>query len=305
MSAIARAVLKSQAPHGMQRATNRQIEELATFLTTPGPTTIISGAGISTDSGLKDYRSPARLKEPRRQIQHHEFVCKKEVRRRYWSRAFLGYEIFNHAQPNSAHKSLKEIHSNKEVEARCHITQNVDGLLQRAGLDEERIIELHGTVHKVECLACGYQESRAEYQLRCEHKNKGWLEDFKEAMGGHLTFLQDGDAKVEGMFIANFKVPGCIKCGEDVTPALVFFGGSVPRQVTLNARSAIGESRKLLVVGSSLATMSSYDLARRTKANGGSIAIVNYGPTRADHLIDVKLEAAVSDTLRRVNEFLG
>eukprot|EP00172_Hildenbrandia_rubra_P003193 Plantae.Rhodophyta-Hildenbrandia_rubra.ctg4809.p1 GENE.Plantae.Rhodophyta-Hildenbrandia_rubra.ctg4809~~Plantae.Rhodophyta-Hildenbrandia_rubra.ctg4809.p1 ORF type:complete len:312 (+),score=50.39 Plantae.Rhodophyta-Hildenbrandia_rubra.ctg4809:574-1509(+) len=292
------AALRSQAPRGMRDATSHDITKLLEFLG-KGTATIISGAGISTESGLKDYRSPGR-KPRRRQIQHHEFVSNARVRTRYWARSFLGYQVFNFAQPNEAHKALAQLHSNCDG-LPYHITQNVDGLLQRAGLVRENVVELHGTVHEVFCLNCGFKTTRDLFQKRCEMMNEKWSEEFRRSTGRSTMYLPDGDANLEEAFAKGFQTPACEKCEGDLMPSLVFFGGAVPRDVTLKAREIVQSARNVLVVGSSLATMSSFDLVRRSKQNGGIVAIINFGPTRADDIADLKFQVTVSDALRKLS----
>lgn len=252
---------------------------------------VLTGAGASTESGIPDYRGPRA--RPRAPIQYQAFVGDAEARRRYWARAVVGWPRFRAARPNAGHQALADL------EARGHaaglITQNVDRLHHAAG--SRTVIELHGALHEVRCLACGAREARDEVQARLEARNPGW--------GAHVTELApDGDAELPPELVARFEVVACRLCGGALKPDVVFFGEVVPRAVREAAQGLLHASDALLVVGSSLAVFSGYRFVREARELGKPVAIVNLGPTRGDGEADVKVEGRIGEVLPRLLELL-
>jgi NAD-dependent SIR2 family protein deacetylase len=245
----------------------------------------LTGAGCSTESGIPDYRGNGR--PPRRApIQHDAFLRRPEVRQRYWARATLGWQRFGAARPNAAHHALAAL---EEAGALAGvITQNVDGLHQRAG--SRRVIELHGALARVRCLACGATESRDDVHGRLLAANPGWLDRA-------AVLAPDGDAELPATEVAAFRLVGCVLCGGDLKPDVVFFGGTVAPAVVSEAFGLLDEGEALLVVGSSLAVYSGFRFVRRAAERALPIALVNLGPTRADHLAQARLEAAAGAAL--------
>ncbi len=247
----------------------------------------LTGAGVSTESGIPDYRSPEALaRGPRRPVQGPEFARSELARRRYWARSALGWDRMRLATPNVGHRALAALEEGGVV---AHlVTQNVDRLHHKAG--SRRVTELHGALADVACLACGGREDRDALQARILALNPGWTE-----RAGALA--PDGDAELEAGEIERFRVPACTRCGGVLKPAVVFFGDGVPRVVVDEAFGAVDAARLLLVVGSSLAVYSGYRFLRRAVERGIPVAIVNRGPVRGEEHAAVKVEAAAGETL--------
>jgi NAD-dependent SIR2 family protein deacetylase len=249
---------------------------------------VLGGAGCSTESGIPDYRGRDGVWRGHRPVQYIDFVRRPEVRARYWSRSMVGWPVFRAARPNGAHRALAAL----ERTGRLHalITQNVDRLHQAAG--SRRVIELHGALHEVVCLDCGLLTARDDLQVRLEALNPG-------AAARPATLAPDGDAAVEAD-LAGFRVPSCAACGGVLKPRVVFFGENVPRPTVDAAFAAVAQADALLVVGSSLAVFSGFRFARAARERGLPLAIVNLGPTRADDLADLRIDAAAGEVLPQV-----
>jgi NAD-dependent SIR2 family protein deacetylase len=263
------------------------VEALVRLLSA-GRTVALTGAGCSTESGIPDYRgqgSPV-LRQP---IQHDAFIRRADVRRRYWARATLGWERFVRARPNQAHQALAELEARGAL--RGIITQNVDRLHQGAG--SRRVIELHGALADVICLACGARENRVELQARLLEANPGWLD--RAAVGA-----PDGDAELATAEVEHFQVVACRACAGALMPDVVFFGGTVPERKVAAAWALLEEADVLLVVGSSLAVYSGWRFVRGARERGISIAVVNLGGTRADEISDVRVDAVAGAILPEV-----
>ncbi len=248
----------------------------------------LTGAGCSTESGIPDYRSNGRS-GPRNPIQHEAFLRREEVRRRYWARATLGWARFRAAEPNAAHRALASLEEAGLLAG--VITQNVDRLHHRAG--SRRVVELHGALAEVRCLACGRGEERDHLQQRLVEANPGWLE-----LGGRA--LPDGDSDLPADLVAGFRVVGCAACGGDLKPDVVFFGGSVPAPTLAAAWELFEAGEVLLVVGSSLTVYSGLRFVRRARELDVPIAVINIGPTRADDLVQAKISAPAAEVLPRL-----
>lgn len=244
----------------------------------------LTGAGVSTESGIPDYRSPEGLWSKQTPIYYADFVRNPAVRRRYWARSLNGYPKFRHAQPNEGHKALAAM----EAAGRLHylVTQNVDRLHTKAG--SRKVVELHGENSIVQCIECGYKEARTETQARLEWENR------------HLRLPADELGDAEGVV-----VPFCPRCEGLVKPAVVFFGEAIPQETAQKASDVVGESDALLVVGSSLMVWSGYRLARAAREQGKPLYILNIGPTRADSEATMKVEAQAGAALRWIAEYLG
>lgn len=277
----------------------------------PAPVLSISGAGLSTASGLPDYRSPHRHASQaaaeaaaKQRTTHSSFVSSRAVRERYWARSFAGYARLSRARPNDAHRALARLHG---AGAALAITQNVDGLSQRAGLVD--LIELHGTLRRVRCLACGAIEDRDALQIRMQNANQALVGDSSES-----SAKPDGDADLkrrdegEGEGKMQFVVPDCLACGAGeapLMPDLVFHGGSVPKEVTASARAAVDECGAMVVVGSTLTTWSGYSLALRAKEAGRPVVVIGVGGTRADHISDLRVEGQLESVLPALLSEIG
>ena len=253
----------------------------------------LSGAGISTESGIPDYRSPEQLAKPRNPTRYHQFVGSAAARQRYWARSFRGWTRVAEAQPNRGHEALAQLEANGTLSGL--ITQNVDGLHQVAG--SQHVLELHGGLDRVRCLECGALEPRPRLQRRMLHLNP----DF----GAHiLSPAPDGDADLPEMLIDGFVVPSCLRCRGVLKPDVVFFGENVPKTWVERAWQMLEEAEVLLVVGSSLTVFSGYRFVARAAREGKPVAILNRGPTRGDAEATLKLEGALGELLPALSEKL-
>ena len=254
---------------------------------------VLTGAGISTESGIPDYRGPDGTRRVR-PMQYADFVGSSEARQRYWARSFVGWQRFNAAAPNAGHAAVARLQHAGRIEA--VITQNVDGLHQAAGSTD--VVELHGSLARVVCLTCGDHTSRWDLDDRMRAANPGY----------HVTSDQirpDGDIALEDLEVAGFRVPRCLVCARDtLKPDVVFFGESVPKDVVERCFALTDAADALVVLGSSLAVMSGYRFVRRAAARGIPVAILTHGPTRGDEQASVKVEAplgaALTDLVHRL-----
>ena len=242
------------------------------------------GAGLSTDSGIPDYRGAGR--PPRTPLQHRDFLASAATRRRYWARSFLGWPRVAAAAPNQGHRAIAALEEAGRLGG--VITQNVDGLHQRAG--SRRVVELHGALARVRCLGCGAVESRDTTQERLAALNAGWR-------AGAAAVAPDGDADLDAAALAGFVVADCGACGGILKPDVVFFGDNVARPVLDEAWRLFDEAELLLVLGSSLTVWSGYRCVRRAAERNLPVAIVNLGPTRGDALATVRLDAPLGAVL--------
>ena len=246
----------------------------------------LTGAGLSTESGIPDYRGPEARANPRRPIHGPEFVRSEELRRRYWARSALGWERMRRAEPNDGHRALAALERYGVV---AHVvTQNVDRLHRKGG--SRSVTELHGALAEVRCLACGAIEDRDAVQERILALNPDWT-------AGEAPTAPDGDADLPPGRVERFVVPACWQCGGVLKPAVVFFGDNVPRPVVDEAFAAVDAAEVLLVVGTSLAVFSGYRFLRRAVERGIPVAIVNRGPVRGEEHAAVKVEASTGATL--------
>ncbi len=246
----------------------------------------LTGAGLSTESGIPDYRSPEALARPRRPIHGPEFVRSEAVRRRYWARSALGWERMRRAEPNQGHRALAALERSGVV-VRV-ITQNVDRLHRKGG--SRNVTELHGALAEVECLACGALEDRDALQNRMVMLNPGWS-------SGDAPSAPDGDADLPAERVERFVVPACRACGGVLKPCVVFFGHNVPRPIVDEAFGFTDAADLLLVVGSSLTVYSGYRFLRRAVERGTPVAIVNRGPVRGEEYAALKIEGSIGPTL--------
>ncbi|WP_299231504.1 NAD-dependent protein deacetylase [uncultured Halomonas sp.] len=254
---------------------------------------VLGGAGISTASGIPDYRDAAGEWKRSPPMEHRQFMGSHAARQRYWARALVGFRTLDEARPNAAHQALARLESLGHV--RGMITQNVDGLHQRAG--SRRVIDLHGRADRVRCMGCGSSRMRHALHAELESLNPRWT-----TLGAAAA--PDGDADLEADFSA-FRVPDCSRCGDGIwKPDVVFFGDSVPRGVVERAFALIEECDALLVVGSSLMVYSGFRFARAAAQQGKPIACLNLGRTRADDLYTLKVTAPVDASLGALVERL-
>lgn len=277
----------------VSRSTTNDVGALVEVLGARSGVVVLSGAGISTESGIPDYRSPEAQKRVRRPIHGPEFVRSAALRRRYWARAMVGWERFRLARPNAAHVALAELEKHGVVSGL--ITQNVDRLHQLGG--SQRVIELHGALAEVVCLECSAMEDRDAVQARLVALNPRIEDD-------HVSIAPDGDADLPSELVERFVVPGCASCGGVLKPNVVFFGHNVARPIVERAFRWVDDASALLVVGTSLAVFSGYRFLLRAHERGIPIAIINRGEVRGEAHARVKIEGSTGDVLVRLRDAL-
>ncbi|MFL6060096.1 MAG: NAD-dependent protein deacetylase [Marmoricola sp.] len=243
---------------------------------------VLTGAGVSTDSGIPDYRGPgAPVRTP---MTGSEFRSGPEARRRYWARAYVGWSAMGTARPNPTHAALAELERLGRV--RAIITQNVDGLHTAAGSAE--VVDLHGRLDRVVCLGCGELGDRASLQERMAVLNPGFADE-------GLEVLPDGDVALEAT--AGFTVPSCTTCGGDLKPDVVFFGENVPPARVATCAQLVEDAEALVVLGSSLHVFSGRRFVKHAHQRGIPIVIVNRGETRGDPLATLKLDLGCAEVM--------
>lgn len=247
---------------------------------------VVTGAGLSTDSGIPDYRGPQ--SPPRTPMTYQQFVGDAAFRQRYWARNHLGWRRMDAARPNAGHRALARLERAGIVAG--VITQNVDLLHTKAGT--RRVIDLHGTYAGVCCLRCGARISRLGLADRLEAANPGFAEDVS-ATG--IEVAPDADAVVADT--GRFRMLDCAACGGMLKPDIVYFGENVPAARAAAALALVDSARALLVAGSSLTVLSGLRFVRRAANNGVPVVIVNRGSTRGDDLATLRIEAGCSETL--------
>ena len=261
-------------------------EPLADFLDRHDRVFVLTGAGCSTESGIPDYRDAAGEWKRRQPITFQEFVGHEHSRKRYWARSLAGFRRLRAARPNRAHDALADLERHGRVA--LLVTQNVDGLHQAAGSRE--VIDLHGRIDTVRCLACNQRSSRERLQVRLEAENPAFADlDAVEA--------PDGDADLEHTAFETFAVPPCEHCGGLLKPDVVFFGEGVPTARVERAMAGLALADAMLVVGSSLMVYSGYRFVRAMADAGKPIAAINLGRTRADDLLTLKITDRCTDAL--------
>ena len=245
----------------------------------------LTGAGCSTGSGIPDYRDDQGAWKRRPPVMIQAFRSEPAVYQRYWARAYAGWTRFSAAAPGAAHRAFAAWEAAGTL-ARL-VTQNVDGLHQRAG--SRVVIDLHGRLDDVVCLGCGDRGSRADLQGEMAASNAAW-----QAVSAPAP---DGDADIDPAVVAAFVAPRCDRCGGLLKPDVVFFGENVPGERYQAARDALAGADALLVAGSSLMVYSGFRFVRQAHDAGVPIAIVNRGRTRGDDLAELKIEGDVGTVL--------
>ncbi|MGW9395901.1 NAD-dependent protein deacetylase [Streptomyces sp. NPDC055642] len=236
-----------------------------------GGVLVLTGAGISTESGIPDYRGEGGSLTRHTPMTYQDFTGSAGARRRYWARSHLGRRVFARARPNSGHRAVAAFERQGLLSG--VITQNVDGLHQASG--SEGVVELHGGLDRVVCLSCRAFSPRAELAARLEEANAG----FAPVAAG---INPDGDADLSDEQVGDFRVVPCTVCGGILKPDVVFFGENVPPQRVEHCRALVREASSLLVLGSSLTVMSGLRFVRQAARTGTPVLIVNRDPTRGD-----------------------
>ncbi|MFI9366478.1 NAD-dependent protein deacetylase [Kitasatospora sp. NPDC053057] len=254
---------------------------------------VLSGAGLSTESGIPDYRGETGSRRRGVPMTYQEFTGSEAARRRYWARSHVGWRTIAGAEPNAGHRAVERLRRSGHVSA--VITQNVDGLHRAAGT--RGAVELHGGLHRVVCLACRRTGSREELDRRLEELNGGFRD-------GPARVNPDGDAELSQDLVDGFRIAPCAGCGGVLKPDVVFFGESVPKPRVQRCYELVDAAQALVVLGSSLTVMSGLRFVRHAARAGTPVAIVNQGATRGDELaaarVALPLGAVLTEAARRV-----
>jgi NAD-dependent SIR2 family protein deacetylase len=248
---------------------------------------VLTGAGCSTASGIPDYRDRDGAWKRKPPITYQAFVQEPATRARYWARSHAGWPMVANARPNAAHRALASLEARGGI-AKL-VTQNVDGLHQRAGSRD--VVDLHGRIDAVRCLACGARVPRDVVQSQLAQRNPEWTHAVEAAIA------PDGDADLDAIDTSTFVAPRCEACEGLLKPDVVFFGENVPRERVTAAQAALHAADAMLVAGSSLMVYSGYRFAVLARQAGLPLALLTHGTTRADPLATLKLDADCGETL--------
>ncbi|MEW2175140.1 NAD-dependent protein deacetylase [Streptomyces sp. NPDC005406] len=259
-----------------------------------GGVLVLSGAGMSTESGIPDYRGEGGSLSRHTPMTYQDFTGGADARRRYWARSHLGWRTFGQARPNAGHRAVASFERHGLLSGM--ITQNVDGLHQAAG--SRGVVELHGSLDRVVCLSCRTLSPRRELAARLEEANAGF-----EPVATALN--PDGDADLTDDQVGDFRVVPCTVCGGILKPDVVFFGEAVPPQRVEHCRSLVREAASLLVLGSSLTVMSGLRFVRQAEKDGKPVLIVNRDPTRGDRHALTRIALPLGAALTAVAGRLG
>ncbi|WP_053616562.1 NAD-dependent protein deacetylase [Nocardiopsis sp. NRRL B-16309] len=254
-----------------------------------GPVAVLTGAGVSTDSGIPDYRGPD--SPPRTPMTYQQFTGDAAFRRHYWARNHVGWHHMHRTHPNDGHRALADLERAGVVGG--VITQNVDTLHGAAG--SRRVIDLHGRYDRVACLSCPARVTRARLHERLTHLNPGFTDGVAD-----VEVAPDADAVLAST--EGFRVADCESCGGVLKPDIVYFGENVPKARVLEAYRMVDDAEALLVAGSSLTVLSGRRFVKRAAEQGKPVVIVNRGATRADHLAALTVHAGCTPVLRALAE---
>ncbi|MFJ8046170.1 NAD-dependent protein deacetylase [Kitasatospora sp. NPDC096147] len=255
---------------------------------------VLSGAGLSTESGIPDYRGETGSRRRGAPMTYQEFTGSEAARRRYWARSHAGWRTIARAEPNAGHRAVERLRRSGHVSA--VITQNVDGLHRAAGTRDA--VELHGGLDRVICLTCRHLSSRAELDRRLTELNGASAAPGADSQA-------DGDAVLPDEAVAGFRVAPCLECGGVLKPDVVFFGESVPMPRVERCFDLVAAGQLLLVLGSSLTVMSGLRFVRRAAKDGTPVVIVNQGPTRGDELAAARIGLPLGPALTELADLVG
>lgn len=261
------------------------------------PALVLTGAGVSTDSGVPDYRGPQGSLNKHRPMTYQEFRHDRRALHRYWARSFVGWRVMNGAKPNRTHYALVELERAGFITG--VLTQNVDGLHAEAG--QGTVLPLHGDLARVVCLNCGHVEDRAHFDARASEANPGYLESI------HVDSVNpDGDVALPDEVVARFRLIGCEDCASELLkPDVVYFGEPVPARRKDAAYALLDAADSLLVAGSSLAVMSGFRFVLDAKKAGKPVAVINGGPGRGDDRVDILWRTQVGPAFDSILDGLG
>jgi len=252
-----------------------------------GDVLVLSGAGLSTESGIPDYRGPTGVLRNSLPMTYQTFTRDPLARRRYWARSQLGWRHLMDAEPNLGHSAVAELEALGALTG--IVTQNVDGLHQAGGA--RSVVELHGSVDRVVCIRCGDRTPRSVLSERLRAANPAW-----EASAAAVN--PDGDVSLAEADLERFRIVDCRRCAGMLKPDVIFFGENVPPVTVELCYRLVDRCRSMLVLGSSLTVMSGLRFVRRAAASGRPVAIVTQGVTRADELASIKVDLPLGETLR-------
>jgi NAD-dependent SIR2 family protein deacetylase len=269
-------------------------ETLVSFLRRHPRVVVLTGAGLSIESGIPSYRDGKGNWNRSDPIQHDQFISDSDLQQRYWARSFMGWPQVRDARPNAAHEALAQLEQQGRVE--LLITQNVDRLHQQAG--SENVVDLHGRLDEVVCLECGIADKREQVQQHMAQENP-------HLVSIHAGWLPDGDADLADEHIRQVKLPQCLQCDGPLMPNVVFFGGTVPKERVEQGMQAVAEADALLAVGSSLQVFSGFRFCRQAARLGKPLVLINPGLSRADDLADFKLTVNCGDLLSQASQVLA
>lgn len=268
--------------------------DVATFFVRHSKVLVLTGAGLSTHSGIPAYRDEGGAWLRRTPIFYQDFIQCPIARRRYWARSYFGWDHVASAKPNQGHQALARLESAGHV--KTVITQNVDALHERAG--SQALIEIHGQLGRVKCLDCGAQYPRDIIQTYLRELNTHWTADV-------LSHNPDGDVDLDEAAYPDFKIADCAHCSGRLKPDVVFFGESVPKQTAKAVDEAVRNCDALLVIGSSLIVMSGYRIVKKVHEMGKPVIAINRGITRADDLLSFKVNKDCIQTIEDVEATLS
>jgi len=270
------------------------LDDLLIFFQRHSRIFVITGAGISTESGIPAYRDEQGNWKRKSPITHQQYVSDEHFRKRYWSRSMVGWKLMQTAAPNPAHFALAQLE--KAGHFQVLVTQNVDGLHQRAG--SQHVVELHGNLVHCNCLACGVQFSRQEVQQLLELRNPTTIAD-------SISPAPDGDADLDNVDLTGFINPSCKQCSGVLMPDVVFYGGSVPKTRVAYLQQQLEMADGVLAIGSTLTTYSSYRYCKAAAGQNKPVVALNLGISRADDLLTLKIQDDCSKVLQALAERLA
>jgi NAD-dependent SIR2 family protein deacetylase len=257
-------------------------------LLTAGNVALLTGAGLSTESGIPDYRGVTGAARPSTPMTYQAFIGSAAARQRYWARSHLGWRFISRVSPNAGHLAVAQLQNQGLLSG--VITQNVDGLHQAGGASD--VVELHGALDRVICLFCRGLTSREALELRLTAANPGFTRE-------RVEIKPDGDVDLDE--VHGFVVVDCDSCGGLLKPDVVFFGETVPRERVDLCMSLVNQATSLVVLGSSLTVMSGYRFVLQARKLDVPVAIVNQGPTRGDAVASVRVDAPLGEVLTRLS----
>jgi NAD-dependent SIR2 family protein deacetylase len=260
-----------------------------TDLVTAGDVLVLTGAGISTESGIPDYRGPSSASRRASPMTFQTFTGDPVARRRYWARSHLGWQLVGRAAPNRGHRAVAALQDAGLLTG--VVTQNVDGLHQAAGARD--VTDLHGRLDRVRCLDCGRLSGRDELHARLAEANASW-----HAVAAGVN--PDGDVDLADSALDGFRTVECTDCAGVLKPDVVFFGETVPPERVARCYELLAGSRSLLVLGSSLTVMSGHRFVLRAARDGRAVGIINQGATRGDRYAAVTVDAPLGAVLPAV-----